>query len=170
MRAAIISAGPSAAATWHGGDYDMVIAVNQGLAICDADWLVAGDANCVLRQLGERRPRCGVFTMGDEVKNVRNLWPNSLVDRFDILPGITGLPRPFNWSIQGALAVADFFRFSHIDVYGCDMIPGPDVGGKTGDDRTADRWKRESKDLHDSVSMLRAHGRVVHRITTFPWE
>lgn len=169
MRVAIISAGPSAKKTWNGGKYAWTIAVNMGLAVHPCDWLVAGDANCILQQLGEKRPTYGVWTMADEVKNVHALWPNTTVNRFDTLDGVVLLPRPFNWSSQGALAVALSLYATEVDLYGCDMSESKDVAGY-GDYHCADRWERERRDLKDSIDLLASRGCTVRRITPFPWE
>lgn len=170
MRVAVLSAGPSLTRTWRGGAYDATLAINFALAAADADWLVSGDASHMVGDLGDRRPRLGIWTMGDDHGRVHDLWPGVALHRFDLLPGITRLPRTWSWSSQAALAVAWHLGAREIDVYGVDMTDAPDAGGRHPGYRCAERWARESADLADSITLLSSSGVSVRRITPFPWE
>ena len=160
MRVDIISAGPSARIAQPQG---YVLAVNRAACVVECDAIVAGDFR-TLRDIARRRP---LWTMQNE-DPLPDGWP--ILHRFDLLPGWTGLPRPCNWSVQGAIAVAAHYPADSIHIWGIDAyLKNPtdqaDCSGYDGADgradRNRDRWIRERADLDLSIAWVRAHGAIV---------
>lgn len=169
MRIAVLSAGPSLRTTWMGGDYAATIGINYAIEAAEVDWLVAGDA-CHLIEHLTRKPKRGIWTMVDDLDRIAAVWPDVPVCKFTGLPGLVDLPRSWTWSSQAALAVALHLGAREVDIYGVDMTDAPDAAGRHPGYRCAERWERESRDLADSISLLKSYGVLVRRVTPFPWE
>jgi hypothetical protein len=178
MRVNILSAGPSLAKTWD-NDRSHSLAVNSAIATVQCDDLVAGDRTtcCRMQDLGAF-PKYRLWTIDDEVKKIKEMeeWKHLEIISFQHLPGICSLPevsesmglpkRPWNWSIQGAIAVAAHLGANEIHIYGCDMKGTTDTAGYGGEYRCEDRWRRETIDLSVSIAWAGMQGIAVIQHTT----
>jgi hypothetical protein len=172
-RIAILSAGPSLIRTWrerNRASFYETIAVNRALMVCDADWLVAGDA-CVFACLGDRRPRLGFVTFRDadipwphrrdwSVQHLGTLSRRDWQDLPLLFPrsDAPGAADPLQWSIQAAILLAVQHQADVLEIFGHDATCAPDVSGDPGEDRTRERWDREARDLSATINAVRARG------------
>lgn len=173
MTVAVCCPGPTLPHTWPGrAGYDHVIAVNRALlVVSDADWLVAGDLPMYQGLLGTTRPRVGACALHDTVNTFRRepewkgmawkAWPTLGLAEAQLRR------RPMNWSIQAALLLAHDLQPGPIDLYGTTVIDGitDDCTNYAGDDRTAERWRREGVDVDTTFALLAEHGSTIRRLS-----
>ena len=159
IRIDIVAAGPSAKQASTNGAA-IVLAVNRAALFVRHDFVVAGDA----RTLRDLRP-APLWTMKND-QPIPAGW--DAVYRYDLLPGWTALPRPCNWSIQAAIAVAMHMKADLIQIWGADAyLRDPaspeDCSGYAGPDadRTPERWRRERSDLDLSIAWAQSLGATV---------
>ena len=173
MIAAVLCPGPSLMRRWPdcGVVYDVVFTVNTAAKLVRGDWLCAGD-KCFFRGLlGDApRPLAGIVTCPDSLTDACRWAPSSLVNTWADVP-LIGLHarrgRPINWTVQSALCQAHALGAKHVDLYGCDGAAGgrvEDATGYRGEDRTAERWEREERDLAWTKALLAEHGTTINRI------
>lgn len=163
MPAAILSAGPSLTKTWHGPLTGVEsFAVNRAIMAIDhdPDWFVAGDRH-TLQIVGHRRPRIGTY-YGATPRDCAG-WGQMVY--FLDLPGIRELPRPWQWSIQGALAAAVHRGHRLVAVYGVDHAGDTDASETDCPSRTEERWERERADWAMSVEWAKRQGVTVLHVS-----
>lgn len=177
MIAAICCPGQSLMKTWPSAPivYDLVIAVNSAAKLVAADWIAASDKSWYRGLLpADLRPRCGFCCMDDAVGDCRAFAPGCRVVAWDDIPLVSAqyrAGRPMNWTVQVALGLAQHFGAHTVDLYGADgrySTSTVDAAGYAGEDRTAERWEREERDLAYTTDLLLSQGCTVNRILWSP--
>lgn len=164
MTAAILSAGPSLLRTWpaHRTPEWETFAVNRAILVADCDWMVAGDRP-TFEIVRDRRPRLGTFYS----QRPRSEGWGELIDA-TALPGVRELARPWNWSIQLALAAAVHRGHRVVRLFGVDHTGNTDASGTDCDSRTDERWERERRDWQCSLDWASRQGVEVINIQEAP--
>ncbi len=173
MIAAVLCPGQSLMQTWPnaGPVYDLVLTVNTAGKLIQGDWLCAGDAVLYRRVMGDcQRPRAGILCAPASVDDAMEwgcslpVWDWSAVR---LIGEHETRGRGINWTVQSALCMAAELGTKVIDLYGCDGAASTstiDAAGHPGDDRGAERWKREESDLSWTRTILAEFGTTVNRI------
>lgn len=163
-------------ATMAGVDeYRTVIAVNNAIALVDADWLAAGDIPMIEILRGKRlRPRRGILALSSTVTECCRAdhwtgldwltWEDLALHEAHNAALAAAGRRPISWSIQSALLLAHHLGHSVARVIGADMIGEADCTGFVGEDRSNDRWQRERLDLKTTIAVLAENGCTVEGI------
>lgn len=177
MIAAVCCPGPSLPTVWRSAPrhYHEVWTVNTGLRILgnSANWLAAGDLTVVQALVGRHRPMHGVLTLDDHIPLMSKDpgWGGMEWVAWSAVPLIgehARRGRPLTWSVQSALCHAAQRGSTRIDLFGADGVASGtviDCTGYRGEDRSADRWRREAADLDFTTALLLEHGTTVQRIT-----
>lgn len=161
MTAAILSAGPSLLRTWcpnPRADLE-TFAVNRAIMATGCDWFIAGDRP-TFEIVGPNRPRLGTY-YGASPRDATG-WGELIYA--NELPGIRELPRPWNWSVQVALAAVAHRGHRLVYLYGVDHRGNTDASGTDCDSRTAERWEREHRDWALSVEWAERQGITIKNI------
>ena len=168
MKAALLCPGPSLLAFNEAPRYDLTIGVNRAVLAFPCDWWAVQD----WQLFGDTHPdgNPAVFTTLDCMEAIRRHGGSyRLAHR--LLRYIADVyfyePAPDYWALYtatAALILAWDQGATSITCYGCDREGVDDYDGtsRTSDNRTDERWQRESRIWRDVVIWLRDHGMRVH--------
>jgi hypothetical protein len=171
--AAICCPGQSLMRRWseRTTSHDLVIAVNNAAKLIDSDWVCAADKSWYRGLFGTeiKPPRTGYLVAPDAADDAQAFTASQVItwENVALIHQHAKQGRPINWSVQSALCLAEQLGARHVILYGADgrRSVGPiDAAGYRGEDRTAERWEREERDIAYTVEMLAGLGTTVQRI------